>query len=727
MENCIGYCKETATFTLHTAHTSYVFCINELGAPEHLYYGARIPSDDLRYIRSKHVYSFVPYADKSYECVSPDVYFQEFPVENCGDFRSCALSLVSQNGMYGVRIRYESHTVRKGRLPLPDLPHSRGVSAESLEITFISESRDVTVKLHYVVYPAYDVIARYAEIVNSGENAIRLQRATSLALDLYGHEWDLIETFGTYQYERAVIQRTPLKYGKTGSFSHKGAGGHQSNPFMAVCRPEATEESGEVYGFNLIYSGNYENSVEVDALGNTRVLSGISNYAFDWELGAGERFFTPEAIMVYTECGLGGMSRLMHDFVREQIIPPAFAHRHRPVVLNTWEGCYYNVDELKLLSLAEIACRIGTEVLVLDDGWFRSNDEENLGDWGVDCNRFPHGLAWLSDRLHEKGLGFGLWFEPEMVNPKSRLYKEHPDWIVGSGSTRYFSRNQLVLDMGNPAVIDYLFDRISTCLSGVRIEYIKWDMNRFISEAGTSFGSQGTFFHRYILGVYELLRRISERFSESLIETCAGGGGRFDLGMLYYSPQIWASDATDPFLRTAIQLGTSLAYPNSAISSHVTDNVGSGLNGDMQFRYVTASFGAYGYELDVSTLSEEEIGLLLSFTEAQKESERLVLDGDLYRLINNEKFASWILVSKDKTCAVFSFVQFRYNALDKTCVVRIKGLNENFLYRSSLDGKIYHGATLMRLGVRIEDLPGNTGKAVQIKFERVNEENAGAR
>ena len=251
------------------------------------------------------------------------------------------------------------------------------------------------------------------------------------------------------------------------------------------------EESGEAYGFNLIYSGNYENSVEVDALGNTRVLSGISNYAFDWELGAGERFFTPEAIMVYTECGLGGMSRLMHDFVREQIIPPAFAHRHRPVVLNTWEGCYFDVDELKLLSLAEVACRIGTEVLVLDDGWFRSNDEENLGDWGVDYNRFPHGLAWLSDRLHEKGLGFGLWFEPEMVNPKSRLYKEHPDWIVGSGSTRYFSRNQLVLDMGNPAVVRALasyfgevfrnFDR-NMCRRGRTVR--PWDALLFASDLG---------------------------------------------------------------------------------------------------------------------------------------------------------------------------------------------------------------------------------------------------
>lgn len=722
MMNCIRYCEETATFYLNTAHTSYAFCINELGAPEHLYYGARIPSDDLRHIRNKHVYSFVPYAGRGLECVSPDVFFQELPVANCGDFRSIALSLVDGNGKYGARMRYASHILREGRLSLPDLPYSRGIGAESLEVTLKGETKEIEIKLHYVVYPACDVIARYTEIINCGKKEIHLQKAASLSLDLYGHEWELIETYGTYQYERAAVQRTPLKYGTSGSFSHKGASGHQGNPFMAVCRPEACEDTGEVYGFNLIYSGNYENSAEVDALGNTRIITGISDYQFDFAIPAGERFFTPEAVMVYSDCGIGGMSRAFHDFVRRQIIPPSFVNRHRPVVLNTWEGCYFDVNEQKILALADGAIAAGAELLVLDDGWFRTDDNENLGDWQTDFKRFPHGLGWLSDRLHEKGLGFGLWFEPEMINSKSRLYGERPEWVVCSGDGCYLSRNQLVLDMGNPVVVDYLFERICACLSGVKIEYLKWDMNRYISEAGTSCGTQGSFFHRYIKGVYRLLRRVSEKFPALLIETCAGGGGRFDLGMLYYSPQIWTSDNTDPYTRNAIQLGTSLAYPNSAISSHVTHNVGTGLNGSMRFRYVTASFGVYGYELDAGILSEEERDMLLGFTREQKEIEPLVLDGDLYRLLDNGKFAAWALVSKDRSRAVFSFVQLRYNAMDKTCVVRIKGLDEAALYRSSGDGKLYRGGVLAHLGIRIEDLPGNTGKAVQILFERVEEE-----
>ena len=722
MVNCIRYCEETATFYLNTAHTSYAFCINELGAPEHLYYGARIPSDDLRHIRNKHVYSFVPYAERGLECVSPDVFFQELPVANCGDFRSCALSLTDEDGRYGARMRYADHTVREGRLPLPDLPYSRGFGAESLEITLKGETKGIEIKLHYVVYPACDAIARYAEIINCGKKEIHLQKAASLSLDLYGREWELLETYGAYQYERAVVQRTPLKYGTTGSFSHRGASGHQGNPFMAVCRPSATENAGEVYGFNLIYSGNYENSAEVDALGNTRVVTGISGYEFDWTLSAGERFYTPEAVMVYSDCGIGGMSRAFHDFVRRQIVPPAFASRHRPVVLNTWEGCYFDVNEQKILALADGALAAGAELLVLDDGWFRSDDDENLGDWETDFKRFPNGLGWLSDRLHEKGLGFGLWFEPEMVNPRSRLYGRHPEWAVSSGDDRYISRNQLVLDMSDPAVIDYLFERICACLDGVKIEYMKWDMNRYISEAGTSYGKQGGFFHRYVTGVYELLRRVSERFPDMLVETCAGGGGRFDLGMLYYSPQIWTSDNTDPYTRNAIQFGTSLAYPNSSISSHVTHNVGTGLNGSMRFRYVTASFGVYGYELDAGKLSEEESRSLFDYTKEQRKIEPLVLDGDLYRLLDGDKFAAWALVSKDRSRAVFSFVQLRYNAMDKTCVVRIEGLDENAWYRSSEDGKLYRGGVLANLGIRIDGLPGNTGKAVQIFFERVEKE-----
>lgn len=721
MKKHISYNQATQTFYLHTESTTYAFCVNELGELEHLYYGARIPEEDVRHIRSRHGYSFAPYCERAGDTVSPSVYMREFPVANDGDFRPSALSLTDVDGRYGARIRYERHELRVGRLPIPQLPHSRGNRCESLSVRLYNEQKHIAAILHYVVYPDCDAIVRYTQIVNEGEREIRLQKASSFCLDIEGHEFDLLELFGTYQYERGVISRSPLKYGQSGACSRRGASGHQGNPFFALCSPRADETCGDTYGFNLVYSGNYRNEIEVDERGNTRIVSGLSDYLFEYPLAAGESFYSPEAVLVYSPEGLGGMSRRMHDFVRDEIINPDFVTAHRPIVLNTWEGCYFDVDESKLLAMADGALEMGAELLVLDDGWFRPNDTVGLGDWTADERRFPSGLYELSEKLHERGLQFGLWFEPEMISQNSRLYAAHPDWAVGNGDEQYLGRSQLVLDFSRSEVVDYVFARMCAVLDGLKIEYIKWDMNRYITEAGTHAGAQGAFFHNYMRGVYDLLSRITTRYPHILLETCAGGGGRFDLGMLYYSPQIWTSDNTDPYNRTAIQLGTSLAYPNSCIASHITQNVGSGLNADLAFRYATAVFGAYGYELHPDELTKEERAQLKRYAEAYRENEDLILKGDLYRLDRSPKFVSYVLVAKDKSRALLTFEQLFYNALDKTKVLRLRGLDKDAYYRCSLDGKAYSGAVLENVGLRIDELLAGTGRTFCITFAKINQ------
>ena len=718
----IRHNEKTQTFYLHTFNTTYALCVNETGDVEHLYYGARIPEEDIRHIRSRHCYSFAPYSERTGDTVSPSVYMREFPVANDGDFRPSALSLSDADGRFGARMSYCGYELRDGRLPIPQLPYSRDLNCESLSVRLCNAEKHIAAVLHYAVYPDCDAIVRYTQIINEGDREIKLQKVSSLCLDAEGHSFDLIELFGTYQYERGVVSRSPLKYGQLGACSRKGASGHQGNPFFAVCSPESNENSGEAYGFNLVYSGNFRNEIEVDERGNTRIVSGLSDCLFEYPLAAGGSFYSPEAVLVYSREGLGGMSRRMHDFVRTRIVDPKFSFSHRPVVLNTWEGCYFDVDENKLLSMADKAKEMGAELLVLDDGWFRANDAEGLGDWETDRKRFPSGLRALSEKLHSRGIKFGLWFEPEMVSKNSRLYSLHPDWTVGNGDEAYLGRSQLVLDMSRKEAVDYIFERMCAVLDGMEIEYVKWDMNRYITEAGTRAGAQGAFFHNYMLGVYDLLSRITSRYPHILLETCAGGGGRFDLGMLYYSPQIWTSDNTDPYNRTAIQLGTSLAYPNSCIASHITQNVGSGLNADLAFRYATAVFGTYGYELHPDELTKEERAQLKRYAETYRENEDLILSGDLFRLEQSPKFISYILVSKDKSRALCTFEQLFYNALDKTKVLRLRGLDKDAYYRCSLDGNTYSGAVLENVGLRIDELLAGTGRAFCIEFAKINQQ-----
>lgn len=704
----IKYDEKTKSFYLNTKNTSYVFFINEAGRAEHLYYGESVDCCDLRYMAVRRSYSFAPY-DKDYgEELSPDSVFCEIPCENSGDFRPCALGISGKS----VDFKYVSHRIYNGAEKIKGLPCSDGDGAESLEIIFSDKIEGVSLRFTYAVYFDCDIISRRAEIINNSRGELRINKA-AYSLDLYGRDYDLLELYGTYYRERAEVQRTPLKFGFQGSFSHKGASGHESNPFIAVCENSADEQKGRAYGFNLVYSGNFDSGAYVDKTGNTRVLTGISEYGFDWRLGSGESFALPESVVTFSSSGIGGMSRNFHDFIRGHIVPKRFAFSHRPVAVNTWEAAYFNVNEAEVLSMALAAKDIGAELVVLDDGWFRANDKEGLGDWQTRKDAFPSGLKALSDKIHAHGLKFGIWFEPEMISENSELYRKHSDWVLGAKNGK-LGRHQLVLDMGRHKVVDYVFERMCTALDGVKVEYLKWDMNRYISEV-----SSGEAFHRYILGVYDLLGRVTSRFPDMMIESCAGGGGRFDLGMLCYSPQIWTSDNTDPIMRIDVQLGTSVAYPCSAISCHFTNSDVSGIVSFDEFRYAAAAFGTYGYELDPRKASDERKAKLKKFTEQNAENEQLVLSGDLYRLACGDNIKAYMQVSKDKSFALLTALQFVYNPSEQVVSLRLRGLDENVVYKCSADGKLYGGKALMRVGYRIYCPFGHSGAIAYTRFEKV--------
>lgn len=717
----IIYREDLRMFYLNTKNTTYAFFINELGILEHLYYGKKIGAEDIRYAALRHGYSFTPFDKNVGNKVSPDVFLQEYPTANGGDYRICAFAVKDGDGYFGARLKYKSHSIFRGRKLIDSMPCARGEGAETLEVTLESKESKIEVKLYYVVYEEFDVITRHEVITNFADKSAFVLKANT-ALDLYGCDYDLIDLFGMYHCERSMISRNPLSHGRQGNFSVKGSSGHETNPFFALCRHDATEDCGEVYGFNFVYSGNFANDVQVTKENNTRAIIGISDYLFDWKLDKNESFSTPETIMTYTDRGIGEMSRIMHDFVRVRIIPEKFVFSHRPIVLNTWEAFGFDIDLKKITEIAKCSKEMGAELVVIDDGWFRNDDTEGLGDWKVIKEKFPNGIKEVSDTLHSLGLQFGLWFEPEMINEKSDLFSAHPEWVIGTNAERYVARHQLVLDMGNPAVVDYLAGRIFDCLDGVKIEYMKWDMNRYISEAGSStISNQGEVFHRYVLGVYRLLSMVSERYPDMLIETCSGGGGRFDLGMLYYSPQIWTSDATDPYIRSDIQTGTSLAYPPSSMSCHFTSAKISGIDADSDFRFRVANFGSYGYEMDPTVISAQRSAELAEYTKLQKRYENVVLSGDLYRIIvrGNGEYLSYVQVAKDKSVALFTFIQFAYTPLNQQVVVRLKGLNEDFYYRSSDDGKVYSGSILTNVGLRMDGIVSKSGYTKQIYFEKV--------
>ena len=705
---CIVFDNKSKTFYLNTKNSSYVFCVSDFDTLEHLYYGKKIPLEDIRYISNRQIYSFQSHEDRESRLFSTATVGLEIATFNSGDFRTPSVVYDYENKVNACRLRYISHEIFKGRKAVEGMPYSRiNNECESLEVLLADDDRHLEVTLSYTVYPEEDVIARHQTIKNVGGGALKISKFASFNLDFQGCDYDLLTLEGMYLSEKSNVVRTPIRKGVIKNNSIVGISSHHKNPFMVLCDKNASEQLGNAYGFNLLYSGNFSEEVEVDRLGNTRVMGGIDDTSFNWDLKAGEVFYSPEAVLTYSNEGIGGVSRKFHDHIRNNIIEKEFVYAKRPVVVNSWETFYFELEEEKLLKLAEEAKKCGADTLVVDDGWFRNGITEGLGDFKVDKNKFPSGIKAFTDKVHAMGIKMGIWIEPEMVSPNSDFYKEKPNCILSNAKTPLISRKQYVVDLTSDENIDIIVNRLKEEFAGVELDYLKWDFNRYITEASSNSYSAGEVYHRQTLGVYKLFERLKELFKGVLFETCSGGGGRFDLGMLYYSPQIWTSDNTDPYERLYIQYGTSYGYPPSTLSCHFTKGkCTSGRPSSYEFRYNVACFGPYGYELNVGEYSDEEKALFNSYSNKYREDEDLTLKGDLYRLISPESntFCSYIKVSKDKNHAQFSFFVINSRGLTETLTIKLMGLDPNKLYKNSVTGIVLSGETLMNVGMRMDHL-----------------------
>ena len=563
------------------------------------------------------------------------------------------------------------------------------------------------VELVYTIFEDYPVITRRVEISNQGQQTVSIEQLASMSLDLPTEQWEWLHLTGAWARETQV-ERSPLIKGVQAISSTRGASSHVHNPFLALCPPSTTEFSGEVIGLSLIYSGNFSGQIEVDSYGVTRVQLGINPYQFRWQLSPGEHFETPEAVMVYSEHGLNGMSQTFHHFYQHHLVNPLWAQKERPILINNWEATYFNFDEEKILEIVDSVAEVGVELFVLDDGWFghRDSDNSSLGDWVVDERKLPSGLKQLSDNIHERGLQFGLWFEPEMVSKGTALYQQHPEWVIGQPQKRIsHGRNQFVLDFSRVEVVDAIFEQMRKILDTAKIDYVKLDMNRYISEAfSTSLPAhrQGELSHRYILGVYDLYQRLVTAYPELLIESCAGGGGRFDPGLLYYAPQTWASDDTDAVERLKIQYGASMVYPLAAIGSHVSEvpNHQVARMTSLKTRGDVALFGTFGYELDSTKLSPDEKEEVKEQILLAKQYRSLIQNGTFYRLQSpfESNEVAWMVVSHDQKEALVGYYQILAKPNPGYQRVKLQGLHPDYLYRMDQGGARF-GAELQSIGL----------------------------
>lgn len=709
----IQFDNERKLFYLHGKSFSYVLWIDPAGYLVNLHFGGRVGEDDLRYfdMRERPI-SFSPIPPDASRWFTLDIAGQEYGSYAQGDFRAPSVIITREDGDSASRFCYLGHKIYQGAPMLEGLPHARG-GGETLEIRLKDHLSQTEITLNYTLFEDSDVLVRNAEIENCGKEPVMLKRAYSFCVDLEEGTYEAIRLHGRHCAERTP-ERTPLGHGSLSISSSRGASSHQMNPFLAIAEKNCTEEHGECFGALLVYSGSFALSAEVSQTGSIRLQGGIGDMGFCWKLGGGERLVTPQAVLVRTEGGLGQLSREYADFLRSYILPPEAVYAPRPVVVNNWEATYFEFTKEKLIALADEAAPLGIDTLVLDDGWFgkRNDDTSGLGDWFVNEEKLKGGLSSIAEYCNSLGLKFGLWFEPEMVSEDSDLYRAHPDWAIGKADVpRCTGRNQLILDMTRPEVVDHVFNQMSAVLSANRISYVKWDMNRHISEfysAALPADRQGEFAHRYILGVYSLAERLKEAFPHVFFEGCSGGGGRFDAGMLYYFPQFWTSDDTDAFERAKIQWGTSYCYPLSSMSCHVSvcPNHQTVRTTSFATRGAIASLGAFGYELDLAALSDEEKELVKAQIKNYREYESLIQRGDLYRI--RDPFAGnefcVAVVAKDKSRALVVGMQIHAVPADTDHRLRLAGLDGTRRYRIKELGISARGDTLMHAGVLLPRL-----------------------
>src|SRR3954453_2914208 len=686
----IIWSEETREFHLRNEQISYVLRVHENGSLGQLAFGSALAAD-----RSySHLVSggFGGFANRVGEPVA-----LQSPTTGSGDYRVAGLEVRHADGSTVLDLAYASHRILPGKPPIPDagrLPATYvedDAEADTLEVTLVDAPSGVTVDLWYTIFAGLPVVARSARIRNDGDAAVDLEAAMSAVLDLPDARWDLVQLSGAWARENHIVDRR-LRPGRQGVGSDRGASSHQHNPFIALRRATTTESDGEVYGFSLVYSGNFIAEAEVDPYDTTRVRIGISPATFTWTLEPGDSFQTPEAILVHSSTGLGTMSDALHGLYRDRLARGSWRDRPRPVLLNNWEATYFGFDEAKLVEIATSARDLGVELFALDDGWFgqRDSDDSSLGDWFVDRRKLPAGLDGVASKVEALGIRFGLWIEPEMISERSQLFEAHPDWAVGiPGRPRTESRQQFVLDMSRPEIVDHLFGVLSDVLDSAPISYIKWDFNRTITEPyslGLPPDRQGEFFHRYVLGMYDLYRRLTDAFPEVLFESCAGGGGRFDPGMLAFAPQAWTSDDTDAVERLAIQWGTSMAYPLSSMAADVAavPNHQSGRITPIDTRAAVAFFGVFGYELDPTELSEADRAAVATQIAFYKEHREVFQRGRFVRLrspFEGGERTAWMAIDHDGSRAIAGYYQVLNRPVPTADRLRLRGLDAGRRYR----------------------------------------------
>lgn len=722
--------EKTGLFQLITDNTEYQMKADKYGVLKHLWYGEKTGCD-MEYLQS---YPDVGFSGNIYDAgndrtYSLDTLPLEYACDGVGDYRVTGAAAVHSDGSCALDLRYKSYRISKGKYSIKGLPtvYADENEAETLEIILKDKYSDIEVTLRYGVLPKLDIITRCVSVANNGTQPVILTKVASLCLDIPHGKWEWVHFHGRHAMER-LTERMPLCHGIQESSSTRGTSSHHQNPTVLLCSPDCTETSGSCIGAALMYSGSFQTKIQLDQMEQVRLVMGINPELFRWELKPSEVFDTPEVIMSYSSNGMEKLSHNFHKVIREHVCRGKYKLTERPVLINNWEATYFDFNEEKILKIAEQAASLGVDMLVLDDGWFGKRDDDcsGLGDWFVSEEKLNGGLGKLAEKIKSLGMKFGLWFEPEMVSEDSDLYRSHPDWAIKIPSRDPVrSRYQLVLDMINPEVRDYLFGAISDILKNADISYIKWDMNRSICDWYTpclSAENQGEMPHRYVLGLYELLERLTTAFPDVLFEGCSGGGGRFDAGMLYYCPQIWCSDDTDAFERTKIQYGTSFFYPVSAIGSHVSavPNHQTGRITPIETRAVTAMAGSFGYELDLNTLSHDEKQEVKEQIVRFKKDGPLIHNGLYYRLSDslNDKYAMWGFVSEDKKEVLVHGVIFRTEPNRTQYLVKLRGLLPDTNYRLAENGEVYKGSALMNGGIL---LPKSWGDYASIETHFISE------
>ena len=718
--------QENNIFTLHTRNTTYQMKADQYRVLLHTYYGPRINGGDLSRL--------IQYADRG---TSPnpneaghrrdyslDTLPQEYSTCGVGDYRLSSVQVEQPDGSQALDLRYAGYEIRRGKYALPGLPAFRGEDGETLSISLRDPGSGVEAELLYGVFEDYDLITRAVQIVNRGEEPVELQRVMSLCLDFLPLDLDLITFNGAHVRERWP-DRAPIRPGVQGVGSSRGMSSHQHNPFVMICEHDTGEDHGVCYGAALLYSGDFEAMAERSQFGDIRLVMGLGQ--LQWTLEPGEVFAAPEAALVCSPSGFGQMSRQLHRAVRERLVRDPCQGGRRPVLINNWEATYFDFNKEKLLDIARAAAPLGIELLVMDDGWFgvRDSDTSGLGDWTVNEKKLPGGLGELVSEVRRLGMRFGLWVEPEMISEDSELYRAHPDWALGvPGRPGSRGRGQLTLDFSRKDVREHVYAALRKVLDSAEVSYLKWDMNRCLTDVWSAAlppRRQGETRHRYVLGVYEMLENLRRDYPHMLVEGCAGGGGRFDLGMLYYTPQIWCSDNTDAIDRLRIQYGTSFCYPACCMGAHVSavPNEQTGRVTPLETRGVAAMSGAFGYEIDVGKCGEAEKAVIRTQVETFKTHYRLIQEGGYYRLTDpfaDPELTAWAHVAPDGREALVSIVTGSGHAAPRFRLLRLKGLDPDAVYRINGGAELCRGSVLMNAGWPVPPLRGDY-QSLQLHLE----------